>query len=44
MRIKVKVETTRKVLDIEFNYDREKDTPEGIVDEMRREFGLKRRK
>lgn len=44
IRIKIHLATPSKVLDVVFDYDRDKDSPEGIVEEMRKELGLRNRK
>lgn len=42
-RIKIHVATDSRVLDVEFTYNLESDTPAGIVKEMRKELKLRNR-
>ncbi len=36
----IKVVNKQKLLEVRFDYDLDKDTPEGVVNEMKNELGL----
>ena len=36
----IKVVNKHRLLEVRFNYDLDKDTPEGVVSEMKHELGL----
>jgi hypothetical protein len=39
--MKMKVVNKQKLLEVRFSYDLDKDTPEGVVDEMKHDLELK---
>jgi len=38
--MKIKVVNKQKLLEVSFDYDLDKDTPEGVVGEMKHDLGL----